>query len=363
MAVVPLGLGTVNTAGVAELIAKTYDPIFVSLRDTEPSVKKLLFPDTREGNDVIRFHIDANDKNVVRPVSEAELNSIIDNTILDTAIGSGGPVAAGPPRKVLTPNLHPVVDANLDIRHFIQTTMIGSKQLAAIKGGKDSFQNILTREQEQNVLDWARGIDDMLITFPDNFKSSAAAAGDSGRELDNLGTMLAVGAPNPGYCGVRYDTYNEWAPYVSSAGAARPLSIALLQDCYNKLMGAIAGDVQRQAKTDMIIMGAGQFTNYGNLLTAQRRFTGSETMDGGFKTLEFNGIKVVLVPRWSANKVLFAQKTTRDGEKSFEYRILKNYAVSDKSDNIVDGVLFIAVHMANALCKGRMQQGVITDLS
>jgi len=355
----PIGLGTVSTAGVAELIAKTYDPIFTSLRDTENTLKKYLFPDTTEGNDVIRWHIDANDTNSVRPVSEVELNSLIDSLILDTTTGNGAQVGA----KFLTPNLHAVVDANLDIRHMVQTTMIGAKQLAAIKGGKDSFANILTRETEKNMQDWHRAIEDYLLYFPDSFRTSAAPPVPV-TAIDGLGTMLAVGAPNPGIYGVRYDLYPEFQPYVNhAAGIARSVSIALMQDMWNKLQGGQIGSTQRYSNTDAILCGAAQFTAYGNLLTAQRRFTGHEKLDGGFKALDFNGIKVVSIPRFTANKMLFAQKQTREGDKAFEYRILKNYDVADKSDNIVGGILYIATHMANALCKGRMQQGVLTDLS
>ncbi len=353
----PIGLGTVSTAGVAELIAQTYDSIFTSLRDDEPSIKKILFPDTTEGNDKIRFHLNANDKNVIRSVSETDLNSLIDSTILDTTTGSGAQVGG----KFLTPNLHPVVDANLDIRHLVQTIMIGAKQLAAIKGGKDSFQNILTRETEMSMRDWTRGIDDMLITFNDTFRTTAEAAGNSGKDLDNLGTMLSVGGTT--YANVNYTTYPEFAPYVNhNGGVARALSIALLQDVMNKLEAGLAGATQRYAHVEQILCGAAQFTAYGNLLSAQRRFVKSDTLGGGFQALVFNGRKIVSVPRFVANKMLFVQKSTRDGDKTFEYRILKNYDCVDKSANTVGALLYVCTHMANALCKGRMQTGVLCDL-
>lgn len=361
-----IGLGGVSTTGIAELIARTYDPVFSSLRDTSVSIKKLMFPETKEGNDIIRWHLNANDVNKVRSVSEANLNAVITSYNatynpsgpLDTVTGSGALLAA---TAFMTPNQHPVVDANLDIRHLTQTIMIGAKQLAAIKGGKDSFQNILTRETEESLKDWQREIENMLITFNDAFRTGAEVAGNSGLDLDNLGTMLSIGGTT--YANVNYSTYPEFKPYVShNTGVARPLTIALLQDAFNKLESG-NDTFRRNAKIDMVLCGPAQFTNYGNLLTAQRRYAPTQTLDAGFQTLEFNGRKIMSVPGFTANKLLLVDKQTPEGENSFEYRVLKNYECMDKSDNTFGALLFGCIHMANALCKGRRYQGVITDLS
>ena len=362
----PIGLGTVSTAGVAELITRNYDAVFSSLRDSGISLKKLLFPETTEGNDRIRWHINANDVNKVRSVSEANLNVLIssyDATYnpsgpLDTVTGSGSLAAAA---AFMTPNLHAVVDADLDVRHLLQTIMIGAKQLAAIKGGKDSFANILTRETELSLQDWNRQIEDQLISFPDTFRTTDLVTSP---DLDSLGVMLRpYTGGTPTYAAVNYSTYPEFKPYVShNSGTSRALSIALMQDMFNKLEGG-NDTFRRNAKIDMILCGPAQFTNYGNLLTAQRRFTASEKLDGGFRALEFNGTPVMSVPGFSANKLLFVDKQTPEGEHSFEYRVLKNYDCQDKSVNTIAAMLFVCIHMANALCKGRRYQGVLTDLS
>ncbi len=364
-----IGLGGVSTSGIAELIARTYDPVFSNLRDTSVSLKKLLFPETKEGNDKIRWHLDANDINKVRSVTEAQLNTVITsydatynpNGPLDTTTGSGALAAAA---AFLTPNQHPVVDAELDIRHLTQSIMIGAKQLAAIKGGKDSFQNILTRETEMSLKDWQREIEDQLITFADTFRTADITSGNSGKDLDNLGVMLRVyTGGTPTYANVNYSTYPEFKPYVShNSGTDRALSIAILQDCFNKLESG-SDTFRRGARIDMILCGPAQFTNYGNLLTAQRRYAPTQTLDAGFQTLEFNGRKIMSVPGFVADKLLLVDKQTPEGENSFEYRVLKNYECMDKSDNTIGALLFTCLHMANALCKGRRYQGVITDLS
>lgn len=357
-----LGLGTVTTAGIAELIAKTYDPVFSSLRDSSVNIKKLLFPETKEGNDRIRWHLNSNDRNKVRNVAEADLNAVIttydavNNPTgpLNTTTGSGAIVG----NAFLTPNIHSVVDADLDIRHMVQTIMIGAKQLAAIKGGKDSFENILTREVEFSLQDWNREIEDQILVFNDTFRTGAEAAGAA---LDNLGTMLSIGGVT--YANVNYTTYPEFKPYVNhNAGVVRALSISILQDVMNKLESG-ADTFRRDARVDMIVSGPAQFTNYGNLLTAQRRFMATETLDGGFQALEFNGRKFVSVPGFSANKLLFVDKQTPQGENSFEYRVLKNYSCEDRSDNTVGALLYVCLHMANTMCKGRRYTGVVTDLS
>lgn len=359
MPVTPLGVSTLAAGGLAELVAQTFDPVFISLRDTDNTLKKLLFPDTKEGNDRIRWHINANDKNPVRSVTEANLLELITTTNLSTTVGSGTPGAG----VFMTPNQHPVVDANLDIRHLLQTIMIGGKQLAAIKGGKDSFANILSREMKETLLDWHRGIEDMLLDFPDAFRTTAATPSPA-TNIDGLGTMLAIGGTtiyNVNYAA----TYTEFQPYVNhNAGVSRALAIGLMQDVFDTLNAAPASaTVQRRAKTQLLVCGAKQWTKYGNLLAAQRQFVKSDTMDGGFKTLEFNGLPLVRVPRFVENKMLFAQKSTPEGEKAFEYRVLKSMQTESKEQNIVNGVFLVVTHFANALCKGRMQQGILSDLN
>jgi hypothetical protein len=367
----PIGLGGVSTAGIAELIQQTYDPVFLSLRDTEATIKKLLFRETKEGNDVIRFHLDAADVNKVRGVTEAQLNTTIaiyDPVAaaarptefigpLDTVTGSGNLANAA---AFLTPNQHAAVEARLDLRYLTQSIMIGAVQLAAIKGGKDSFQNILTRETEMSLQDWNREIEDMLLLFHDDFDNANLTAGVL---FDNLGVMLGTAHTASKYCNVDYAIHTRFKPYVNAnGGTARPLSIALLQDMFNKLEGG--SDVfRRNAKIDKVLCGPGQFTNYGNLLTAQRRYLASETMDGGFRALEFNGTKVISVPGFTGNKMLCVDQEMPEGGPSYEYRTLKNYECMDKSDNTVGALLFVCIHMANTLCKGRRYQGVLADLT
>lgn len=360
-----IGLGLVSTAGVAALISQTYDPVFSSLRDTGVTLKKLLFPETKEGNDKIRWHLDANDVNKVRSITEAQMNTVITsydatynpNGPLDTTTGSGALAAAA---AFMTPNLHPVIEAEMDIRQMTQTIMIGAKQLAAIKGGKDSFQNILTRETEASLKDWQREIENMLIQFPDTYRTAAATPSPV-TDLDHLGTMLSIGGTT--YANVNYTTYPEFKPYVNhNSGTDRALTIALLQDAFNKLESG-SDTFRREARVDMILCGPAQFTNYGNLLTAQRRYAPTQTLDAGFQTLEFNGRKIMSVPGWVTDKMLLVDKQTPQGEHSFEYRVLKNYECMDKSDNTIGALLFSCLHMANAICKGRRYQGIIADLS
>ncbi|HEX9832021.1 MAG TPA: hypothetical protein VGA66_02850, partial [Mycobacterium sp.] len=105
-----------------------------------------------------------------------------------------------------------------------------------------------------------------------------------------------------------------------------------------------------------------QFTNFKNLLAAQRRFV-DEKLNFGFRALEYDGRPLVSIPKFNGNKMWFNSEKTPEGSPAVEYRVLKAMDTKDHSQLIVDGVKLIMTHYANMLAKGRMQQGLLVNLS
>ncbi len=356
---IPIGVGNVTTAEVATMITRNFDPVFIDLRNTGTTLKNLLFPERPEGNDKIRMHINANDRNKVRAVAGTDLIKDV-TAVLDRTAGSGAPAAG----KFLTPNIHPLLDAELDVKVLLQTIMIGGLELETIKGGEDSFVNILTRTTQMSLEDWDKEIEDMLLSWDNLGRPDQAGYTTPRNEIDDLGRLLSASTAQATYANVNYNTFVEWKPYWNHAsGVTRPVSIALMQDMFNKLEGGLRGAHIRRAKVEHVLCGALQFTSYGNLLAAQRSFTKEETLDGGFRSLQFDGRPVISVPEFVNDKMLFCQAKTPEGDSGFEYRVVRSMKTEDKSQNIVDGVLFIASHIANTTCKARPQIGVLADLN
>jgi len=351
------GVGTVSA--LSTLVQQTYDPVFETLRDKEATFMAL-FPKTSEDNDKARWHLEANDSNPVWSYSETQMTQQISNydgagaTLLHTD-------GVGTAARFLAPNVHVVLEAVQTIRHIAQTIELSGKLLASVKGKPGAFKNALTEETRKSLEDWNRQINDMMISW-------ATTSGNSGLDIDGLGVLFT--AVSGSYAGINHGTYTEHKPYVSvnggdadgSGGTNRALTIALLQDMFEKLEGMPSGSTYRRGKVKKILGGVRQYNNYGNLLSAQRRYM-DKGMDAGFPTLEFEGRAFVKIPKFNANRLLFLPEATAAGSPPAEYRVLKSMDVADHSQLIADGKLLIMTHYANFLAKGRMETGVLANLT
>lgn len=338
--------GPGNTTALAQLLVQFYDEPFETLQNNESSFIKM-FPRTTFDNNVKRWHIDANDTNPIWSYASA---SMLDDPRAHLATDGVGTATF-----FLAPNVHSVVEASISPRFMAQALMMNGEVLESCKGKPGAFKNALKREQDKNLKDFWRQINTQVMDF------TSTTSGNTGLNVDGLGVVL--NAAGTTYANVNYGTYPEFKPYVNAnAGTPRALSLALMQDVKNALEG-FTTSINRQANVDKIFCNQIQFTNYGNLLQAQRRYVDIKTLDGGFQQLEFEGVPVVKVPGFNTTKMLFASTKSLAGSPSFEYAVLRNFKVEDKSQQVTDGILFVETHYANFIAKGRMQQGILADLS
>lgn len=174
-------------------------------------------------------------------------------------------------------------------------------------------------------------------------------------DLDGIGVIVddgQVDATVTGYGGVDFATHPWWKPYVdANGGTPRSLTIQLLQRAYENL-----AKPPRRARTNRIITSLTHYHQYGDLLATLRRFTGNETLDAGYPSLAFNGVKFTGIPELPPGDIYFL--TTED----WSYYVLQNFKTEEKP---VDGDArsVVITHYSQLVCRALHKQGRITDLS
>lgn len=121
--------------------------------------------------------------------------------------------------------------------------------------------------------------------------------------LDTDGALQASSS----YAGLSSGTYSEWASNVSSNGSVgRDLTVKLMRDMRVSIFNACG------ERPDLIVCDATQQEKYGALLGPSRRYVQdvnlrgmSIKLDGGYQSLDFDGIPVIADPNCPAGKMIF----------------------------------------------------------
>ncbi|CCF85412.1 phage major capsid protein [Nitrolancea hollandica] len=167
-------------------------------------------------------------------------------------------------------------------------------------------------------------------------------------DLDGIGVILQ---DTGNYAGLAR-TNSWWKPYVlANGGTPRPLSIALMQD----MSMTLATPVHR-AKVSVIATAPAHWYQYGNIFFDLRRYRPGETLDGGFKALEFEGINIIQVPNMATGNMFFLD------ESVWEYQVLKDFESEPVATQTDSKKIFIK-HYSQLVCLAPARNGRITDLS
>ena len=174
-------------------------------------------------------------------------------------------------------------------------------------------------------------------------------------DLDGIGVIVDDGQIDStvtGYAGIPFSTNPWWKPYVSRdpAGSPRALTIAMLQRAWENLAAP-----PRRARTDRIITSLQHYHQYGDLLASLRRYTANETLDGGYPSLAFNGVKFTGIPELPPGDIYLLQ--TGD----WAYYVLQNFKTEEKP---IDGDArsVVITHYSQLVCRALHRQGRISDL-
>jgi hypothetical protein len=169
---------------------------------------------------------------------------------------------------------------------------------AAATGNPDELSNLFAEKLDRAVT---------RITKAMNAHFYTGNGGATPPQIQGLihssGPLVASGS----YAGISTGTYASWASNVLANGAvARDLTINLMRDMRVSIFNACG------ERPDLIICDATMQEKYGNLLGPARRFTQDVSLrgqrialDGGYQSLDFDGIPVVADPNCSSGKMLF----------------------------------------------------------
>lgn len=307
-----------NTTQLAAIIRDVYDDAFATLISRDEFL-------------LMRFpHVKGAGK---------KINWKVQDNVLNTSAASYAEGASLP-----TAQAHAYLDANLTWR-YVWAVVEVTGQAIAQTDGEGGFKKALSSEMDESMLDLRNQINTYLL-------------GNTGTatDIDGIRTVLT----NSGtYAALAVATYARWAPYVNAnGGTPRALTLALMQD-----VKTTVEEQPRNGRVSVILTGATQYNNYGNLLTSQRRFVNTQSLDGGFLSLDFEGVPVVKVPNYPTGRMDFLTEKDKKGQALFQYRVLRNFDTQDKSQTVADGAKFVLYHYANLQLRSRKEQGSLQDLS
>lgn len=308
-----------QTSNISTLLREVFEPGFTEAMNRDVSLLRLFKRDSFPGKEVRwKIHYEGN--------SSAGSYNETDN--LPTA---------GQQKEV---------NASVPYRLVWVAVQVTNFSVAATRG-QGGFVDLLAYETREALEDLKNEINNHLMTQK---KSLMGAPTD----LDGIGVIVDDGQVDStvtGYAGLAFATYPWWKPYVlANSGSPRPLTIALMQQMRINL-----NKPPRNARTDRILCSEVHLYQYGNLLHSLRRFDPGVTLDAGFPTIAFDGVKITGIPAMPAGDMYFVTS------KDWGYYVLQNFNTDEKFVN-GDARYFVITHYAQLVCRALHRQGRIADL-
>jgi hypothetical protein len=333
--------GIANMTNLANSIRELYFKPFVSLRDEtnyflsridkKPWPKKTIDTLIRDAY-----------YTPVWSVAEANMTDFITSSIVATD-------GLGTSTLYLAPNNHPFVKFSASMAINYASIEVNGLTKAALASSNAAYVNAMKDETETAIKDFWRGL---------NVQASATSKVLS-TDMDNVGTMFATGS----YGGINQATWNP-----SIDAATTTLSIGAMQTLWNKIqfgtetltstVGATA--TIREGEIKEIWCHATQMTNYLNLLSGQRIFSGMATLDGGVKNgnsgVTFNGVPLQVIPRFPLAYMIFYSGGL------YEF-VLEEFAQDELSQNFTDATFIRIKRYSNLAFLDRKRSGLFNALT
>lgn len=335
--------GLANTTNLVNSIRELYYKPFVNLRDTTNYFLKRVEKKTWPKKTVDTLVRDAY-YTPVWSVAEAAMTDFVTSAIV-AADGIGTSTF------YLAPNNHPFLKFSVPMAINYASMEVNGLTKAALAGNSDAaYVNSVKDETETAIADFWRGLNVQASS------TSKAVATD----MDNVGTVFATGA----YGGINQAT---WNPSIDSTTTT--LSISAMQTLWNKIefgtetlastVGATA--TIREGEVKEIWCHATQFTNYVNLLSGQRFYSGAGTiMDGGVKDgntgATFNGAPIYVIPRFPLGYMIFYSGGL------YEF-VLAEFDQDELSQNFTDATFIRFKRYSNLALLDRKRNGLFTALT
>lgn len=333
--------GYANTTNLANSIKELYYKPFVNLRDTTNTFLKRIDKKPWPKKTFDTLIRDAY-YSAVWSVAESNMTDYVTGTIVATD-------GLGTSSAYLAPNNHPFLKFSVATAINYAAVVVNGLTKAALNGNPGAYVDALKDETETAMLDFWRAL---------NIQALATAKAVS-TDTDCLGTLFATGA----YGGINQATWNP-----SIDAATTTLTISAMQTLWNKIhfgtetltstVGATPtireGDVQE------IWLHATQFTNYLNLLSGQRVYAPTQTLDAGVKGgntgITFNGAGMEVIPRFPLAYLIMYS----GGLLEF---VLEELDSDDLGANMADATLLRIKRYSNLAFIDRKRSGIMNALT
>lgn len=223
----------------------------------------------------------------------------------------------------------------------------------ALSQSQNSIINAIATETEQAMRDLKRQINLQLLSDgAGNLNGANPALAQGGAAADITGIQAAVddGSLVPTYAGIDRTVNVWWQSFVSSnGGIPRPLSEALMFQVWNELK-------IRGGKVTHILCSYNTWTRYGLLLEQVRRRQESMRMEGGFDTLQFNGVPVIAVPDYEEGRMDFIDMD------QIKWKILQDFSVEPRDPGSFDASQFFVKHYSQFVYENPWLAGSLRDI-
>jgi hypothetical protein len=223
----------------------------------------------------------------------------------------------------------------------------------ALSEGPNSIINAITTETEQALRDLKRNMNLQLLSDGvGNLNGVNPALDATGDDLTGIQAAIDDGSSVTTYANIDRTTNAWWQSYVlSNSGVPRPLTESLMFQVSNEIE-------TRGGKVTHILCSPDVWTQYGLLLTQERRQPDpGDSLKGGFKTLDFQGIPVVKVPSYEANRMDFIDKD------QIEYLILRDFDIEPRDPGSYDAMQFFVKNYSQLKYKNPWKSGSLRDIA
>lgn len=224
----------------------------------------------------------------------------------------------------------------------------------AVSGSPNSLIDAIGQETESAMKDLKRQLNLQLLSDGVgnlNGLRPELNAGGVGADLTGIQAAIDDGSVVPTYADIDRTTNAWWQSFVlDNGGVPRPIT--------EELMFQVSNEVEtRGGRVTHILCAPQTWTKYGLLLRQERRQVNPGlTLNGGFQTLDFNGINVVKVPDYEEGRMDFIDK------EEVEYMMLQDFAVEPRDPGSFDAAQFFIKHYAQLKYGNPWKAGSLRDV-
>lgn len=218
----------------------------------------------------------------------------------------------------------------------------------AISAGEGFVVDLLQNELEEALPDLQEEINTQLL---------GDGTGNSSKDITGITACIDDGTDVATYAGINRGTQPLLASYRNdnAGGGNRALTMAMMRDVKRTVE-----DFPRKGRVSAIYCGTALWDTYGVLLKGtndnNRMFNDNiQILAGGYQALSFEGVPVINVPGYPANRMDFVD------ERWFTYYILRNFT-TEKLAKTKDVDTYFIKHYSQLRCKDPYKQGCLLEV-